>query len=71
MDSISPSFKEEARYTIMELSMLVFLIRYSTTVNIQRAVSLTHPRELHLNGSRDIFITLVVILGYLICSSFI
>ena len=71
MDSISPSFKEEVRYTIMELSMLVFLIRYSTTVNIQRAVSLTHPREQHLNGSKDIFITLVVILGYLICSSFI
>ena len=55
---------------IMELSTLVFLIRYSTTVNIQKlkAVSLTHyPREQHLNGSKDIFITLVVILGYSIC----
>ena len=53
---------------IMELSTLVFLIRYSSTVNTQKAVSLTHyPREQHLNGSKDIFITLVVILGYLIC----
>ena len=27
-----------------------------------------HPREQHLNGSKDIFVTLVVILGYLIRS---
>ena len=66
MDSISSSFKEEARYMIMEVSTLVFLIRYSTVVNIQKAVLLMHPREQHLNGFKDIFITLVVILGYLI-----
>ena len=71
-DSISSSLKEEARYMIMELSTLVFLIRYSTTVNIQKAVLLTtHPREQHLNGSKDIFIILVAILGYLICSSYL
>ena len=72
IDSFSSSFKEEARYMIMELSTLVFLIRYSTTQStyIQKAVLLTHPREQHLNGSKDIFITLAVILGYLICSSY-
>ena len=53
---------------VVEISTLVFSLRYSTTINIQKAVLLMHLREQHLNGSKDIFVTLVVILGYLIRS---
>ena len=70
MNSIPLSFKVETKYVVVEISTLVFSVRYSTTVtiNIQKAVLLMHPREQHLNGSKDIFVTLVVILGYLIRS---
>ena len=36
MNSISSSFKVEARYIVVEISTLVFSVRYSTTINIQR-----------------------------------
>jgi hypothetical protein len=66
------SFKEEARYMTMEFSMLDFLIRYITHPLYTRlkAVLPTHLREQHWNGSKDIFITLVVIQGYLTYSSY-